>query len=197
MKERFTIDNSAILLIDHQQGTVKLARNIPQERIEQNARALLRMAISTGMPLVLTTSNETHFQGPLFDWIKEWAPDEYARRIKRPGMVNAWEYPDFKAAVLATGRKNLVMAGLTNDVCTVFPAISAVADGFRVQVVVDAGGSPTVESDEVALARMRDNGVVLTGTNQVMAELAYDWSTENGGKILSILYEEILQKLVS
>lgn len=197
MQKRFTFEDTALLLIDHQQGTVKLAKNIPQETIEQNARALLRMAKATGMPVVLTTSNETQFQGPLFDWMKDLAPTEFEARVKRPGMVNAWEYPDFKKAVLATGKKNLVMAGLTNDVCTVFPAMSAVAEGFAVQVVVDAGGSPTAQSDQVALDRMEANGVVLTGTNQIMAELAYDWSTENGGKVLGIMYEEILSKLVS
>ena len=197
MKPIFTIENTAILLIDHQQGTVKLARNITQETIEQNTKALARTAIEIGMPLVLTTSNETQFQGPLFDFLKEVAPEAYEKRIKRPGMVNAWQYDPFRQAVLQTGKKNLIMAGLTNDVCTVFPAISAVGAGFNVQVVVDAGGSPSQLADETALRRMENEGVVLTGTNQVMSELAQDWSTENGGKILNIMYEEILGSFVN
>jgi len=48
-----------------------------------------------------------------------------------------------EADVWRTGRKKLIVAGLTNHVGTVFPSISATEDGYDVQVVVDAGGSPT------------------------------------------------------
>ena len=64
-------------------------------------------------------------------------------------------------------------------------------------MVVDAGGSPTSLADETALRRMENEGVVLTGTNQVMAELAYDWGTENGNKIITIMFQEILSKLIN
>ena len=195
--ERFTPENSVMLLIDHQQGTIKLAKNIPESVILSNTRALARTAKATGIPLVLTTSNENNFQGPLFDFFQEVAPEEYAARIQRQGLVNTWEHSGFRKAAVASGRKNLIMAGLTNDVCIVFAAISAVLDGYHVQVVTDAGGSPTGLADETALRRMENAGVVLTGTNQVMAELAYDWSTDNGHKIITIMYEEILGKLMS
>ncbi len=88
------------------------------------------------------------------------------------------------------------MSGLTNDVCIVYPAISAVEDGFEVQVVVDAGGSPTTLADETSLRRMEKHGVTLTSTNQVMAELANSWSEGAGQTIQTIMYEEILAKLV-
>lgn len=89
------------------------------------------------------------------------------------------------------------MAGLTNDVCSVYPAISAVEDGYEVQVVVDAGGSPTTLADETSLRRMEKHGVTLTSTNQVMAELAVSWSHDFGQKIQTIMYEEILAKLMN
>ena len=87
------------------------------------------------------------------------------------------------------------MAGVTNDVCTVYPAISAVQEGFNVQVVADAGGSPSQFADEIALQRMKDNGVVLTTTNQCIAELAQDWSSPDGSKLIQVLFEEVLSKL--
>lgn len=197
MKNKFTPENSILLLIDHQKGTMKLVGNIPTSEVIQNTRALARMAKETNMPLVLTTSNETEFQGALIDDLLEIAPEEYSNRIKRPGMVNAWDLKAFKEAVTSTGRKNIIMAGLTNDVCTIYPAISAVEEGFNVQVVVDAGGSPTKLADETALRRMENSGVTLTSTNQLMAEIAYDWSTKNGSKILNVMYEEILSKVIA
>ena len=196
MKNLFTPENAAILLIDHQRGTLKLARNIPHAEIVQNTRALARTAVEANMPLVLTSSQEDHFQGTLIDDLQALAPAAYAARIKRPGVVDAWTYAPFRAAVEATKRKKLVMAGLTNDVCIIYPAISAVEDGFEVQVVVDAGGSPTALADETALRRMERAGVTLTSTNQVMAELATDWASPVGAAIQRIMYEEVLKKLI-
>ena len=197
MKNKFTTDNAAMLLIDHQQGTIKLAKNIPYEVIVHNTRALARTAVETGMPLVLSSSEEENFQGLLLEDLQTIAPQAYAQRIKRPGIVDAWEYAPFKEAVEALGRKKLIMSGLTNDVCIVFPAISALEDGYEVQVVVDAGGSPTTQADETALRRMENAGVKLTSTNQLMAELAYDWSDDRGKTIQRIMYEEVLASLIN
>ena len=196
MKSLFTTENTAMLLIDHQRGTLKLARNIERDEIVRNSRALARTAVETSMPLILTSSQETHFQGLLIDDIQKIAPEAYEKRVKRPGVVDAWGFEPFRSAVKATNRKNLIMAGLTNDVCIVYPAISALEEGFRVQVVVDAGGSPTQLADETALRRMERAGVVLTSTNQVMAELATDWASPIGSAIQKVMYEESLKRLI-
>jgi nicotinamidase-related amidase len=196
MKNKFTVENTAMLLIDHQQGTIKLARNLSREEIVQNTRALARVAVETEMSLVLTSSMEDHFQGLLLDDLQKIAPEAYSNRIKRPGVVDCWEYDEYRNAVIATGKKKLIMAGLTNDVCIVYPAISAIEAGFEVQVVVDAGGSPTTLADETALRRMEKHGVTLTSTNQVMAELANSWSEGVGQTIQTIMYQEILSKFL-
>jgi len=196
VKNLFTTENAAMLLIDHQRGTLLLARNIPRDEIIRNTRALARTAAETAMPLVLTSSQEDHFQGLLIDDLQTIAPAAYAARVKRPGVVDCWTYAPFRDAVLATGRRKLIMAGLTNDVCIVFPAISAVEEGFEVQVVVDAGGSPTTQADETALRRMERAGVTLTSTNQVMAELATDWAGPIGSTVQRVMYEESLKRLI-
>jgi nicotinamidase-related amidase len=96
---------------------------------------------------------------------------------------------------MKTGRKNLIMAGVTTDVCLVFPAISAVREGFNVQAVMDASGSPFDLSEEMSRRRMENEGVVLTATNTLMAELAQDWSRPEGGQLLGILFNEVLPKI--
>jgi nicotinamidase-related amidase len=196
MKNLFTVTDAAMLLIDHQVGTIKLAVSTPHDEIVRNARALARTAIDAKMPLVLTSSQEDHFQGLLIQDLQDIAPDAYAARVKRPGVVDAWMYEPFKQAVLATGKRRLIIAGLTNDVCTVYPAISAVEDGFDVQVVADAGGSPTKAADDIALARMARHNVTITSTNQLLAELATDWASPSGGAIQQIMWEENLKHLV-
>jgi nicotinamidase-related amidase len=196
MRNLFSTDTAAMLLIDHQVGTAKLAGSTPYDELLRNTRALARTAAEAGVPLVLTSSQEDRFQGRLFEDLEQVAPKAYAARIKRPGVVDCWLYDPFREAVLATGRRKLVVAGLTNDVCIVFPAISAVENGFEVQVVADAGGSPTKTADDAALARMAKHGVTITSTNQLLAELATDWASDGGRHIQRILYEETLRHLV-
>ena len=98
---------------------------------------------------------------------------------------------NFAAAVNATGRKKLIVAGVTNDVCTVFPALSLVREAYEVQVVADAGGSPSKMSDDIALRRMERGGVTLTSTNQVIAELAGNWTTPEGGQLVQVVMEAL------
>lgn len=195
MKNLFTPQNSAMLLIDHQVGTMSWVRSADLETIKTNTVVLAKSAQATGIPLVLTSSMETQAQGLLFAELQQVVPDAYKNRIQREGQVDCMAAPAFRAAVEAVQRKNLIMAGITTDVCIVYPAITAVEAGYQVQVVVDACGSPTKLGDEIALRRMEKAGVVLTTTNQLVAELAQDWSTVNGSKLIGILFEDILSKL--
>lgn len=188
----FKPSDSALLLVDHQVGTMKLIRNLPLERVTANTLALAKTAKVFGLPTVLTSSQETLFQGPLLPELAALLPTEYAARVKRAGIVNAWDDPNFAAAVKATGRKNLILAGVTTDVCVVFPAISAVRAGYNVQVVLDAGGSPYELSEDTSRRRIENEGVVLTATNTLMAELAQDWSTPHGEQLKGVLFGEVL-----
>lgn len=95
----------------------------------------------------------------------------------------------------ADGRTNIIMAGLTNDVCIVYPSISMVEDGFRVQAVQDAGGSPNQIAEDAARRRWEAHGVVTTSTNQLIAELGVDWSSETGSKLIQITFEEVIAHL--
>lgn len=190
----FTPENSVMLLIDHQVGTMGWVGSANLEEIRNNTVALARAAHVTKMPLILTSSMEDQAQGPLFDELINAAPEAYENRILRGGVVDSMKDENFAAAVKATGRKNIIIAGITTDVCVVYPAITAIAEGYNVQVVVDGSGSPTTLADETALRRMEKHGVTLTSTNQLIAELAQDWSTDHGSKLIQVLFEEIISK---
>ncbi len=195
MKNLFTPENSALLLIDHQVGTMSWVRSLELDVIKTNTLVLAKSAQATGMPVLLTSSMETQAQGLLFAELQQVLPDVYKDRIQREGQVDCMTDQNFSAAVEAMQRKNLIMAGITTDVCIVYPAITAVEAGYQVQVVVDACGSPTKLGDEIALRRMEKAGVILTTTNQLIAELGQNWSFVNGSKLISILFEDILSKL--
>jgi nicotinamidase-related amidase len=189
--EKFTANNAAMLLIDHQVGTMGWAKSLPFEELKRNALMLAKTARILKMPTVLTSSLEEHAQGPLLSELETILPNEFAARIKRLGIVNAMDDTNFAKAVKATGRKKLIVAGVTNDVCTVYPALTLVGDGYEVQVVADAGASPTKMADDIALRRMEKNGVILTSTNQLIAELAGNWMTPEGGQLVQVLMEAL------
>jgi nicotinamidase-related amidase len=190
---RFTADDTAILLIDHQDGTMGWVRSMPLEEMKRNALALAKAATALGIPLVLTSSLEDQAQGPLMGELRDVAPREYEERIRRSGVVNALDDPAYAERVAATGRRNLVIAGVTNDVCTVYPTLSARDQGFEVRVVADAGGSMSAAADRIALDRMAASGAVITSTNMVLTELAHDWSSPEGAKLVPIVGELIPQ----
>ncbi len=94
------------------------------------------MASLAGIPVITTASVPQGPNGPLIPEIHENAP--HAKYIARKGEINAWDNPEFVAAVKATGRKTLIIAGTITSVCMAFPAIAAVADGYKVFAVIDA-----------------------------------------------------------
>lgn len=189
---QFRQENSALLLIDHQVGTMKLIKNLPLSAVEKNTIALAQIAKTLNMPVVLTSSQEDRFQGPLMDALAKILPDAYGARVKRAGIVNAWDDPNFVKAVKDTGKTNLIMAGITTDVCLIYPAISAVQEGYSVQAVMDASGSPFHLSEQLAQQRMHDAGVVLTATITLIAELVQDWSRPEGVELQQMLFSDIL-----
>jgi nicotinamidase-related amidase len=176
----FTPETSALVLIDHQVGTLQPIRNITPDTIIRNAVLLGKAALAYKMPIVLTSSQEDHIQGPLHPALQQALPDAYAARVKRVGIVNAWTDPHFVKAIEKTGRRKLIMAAVTTDICLVFPAVSAVEAGYVVLAVMDACGTDTEIGEEMSRRRMERAGVWLTSTNTMVAELVQDWSTPQG-----------------
>ncbi len=195
--KQFTKDDTVMLLIDHQTGTLNFAANRPHEMIISRTRALAKFAKALNIPVVLTSSQEDHAQGPLIQDLQELLPQEFEDRVKREGITNAWDDENFKNAVLkaAAGRKNVIMAGLTNDVCIIWPSISMQGEGFNVQVVLDAGGSPSQIADDIAQQTWESQGVRTTTINQIISEMVHNWATEDGQKVLPILFEEVMSKV--
>ena len=143
----FTTENTALVLVDHQVGTMgwagELTSQAERDQLRMWTLVITRFAKSAGMPIVLTSSMETQAQGPLLPEFQQLVPAEYAARIQRTGVINAWDDAAFANAVRATGRKKLLMGGLTTDVCLVPPALSAKAEGFDIVALFDISAANT------------------------------------------------------
>ncbi len=169
--------DTAMLLIDHQSGLFQTVADMPMPVLRAHAVALAKMATLSGLPVITTASVPQGPNGPLIPEIHANAP--HAQYVARKGEINAWDNPDFVAAVKATGRKTLIIAGTITSVCMAFPAISAVADGYRVFAVVDASGTYSKMAQEITLARVVQAGVVPMDTAAVASELQKTWNRDD------------------
>ncbi|MET0401311.1 MAG: isochorismate family cysteine hydrolase YcaC [Cystobacter sp.] len=182
---RLDIDNAAVLLVDHQAGLLSLVRDFNPDQFKNNVLALADLAAYFKLPTLLTTSFEDGPNGPLMPELKEKFPR--APFIPRPGQINAWDNEDFVRAVKATGRKQLIIAGVVTEVCVAFVALSALAEGFEVFVVTDASGTFNEVSRHASWNRMAEAGAQLVTWFAVACELHRDWrrDVEGLGTLLS------------
>ena len=170
-------DDVALLLIDHQSGLFQVVADMPMPTLRAHATALAKIASLTRIPVITTASVPQGPNGPLIPEIHEAAP--HAQYVARHGEINAWDNPDFVAAVKATGKKQLIIAGTITSVCMAFPAIAAAADGYQVFAVVDASGTYSKQAEEITLARIVQAGVVPIDTAAVASELQQTWNRED------------------
>jgi nicotinamidase-related amidase len=182
---RLNKDDAIVLLIDHQTGLISLVQDFSPNEFKNNVLALADVAKFFNLPTILTTSFEQGPNGPLVPELKEMFPE--APYIARPGQINAWDNEDFVKAVKATGRKQIIIAGVVTDVCVTFPTLSALAEGFEVFVVTDASGTFNTTVQQAAWSRMVQAGAQMMNWFSVACELQGDWRNdiEGLGNLLS------------
>ena len=182
---RIDKNNAAVLLVDHQAGLISLVQDFSPGEFKNNVLALADIAKYYKLPTILTTSFEKGPNGPLVPELKEMFPD--APYIPRPGQINAWDNEDFVKAVKATGKKQLIIAGVVTDVCVAFPTLSALQEGFEVFVVTDSSGTLNITTQQAAWSRMEAAGAQLMNWFSVACELHRDWrnDVEGLGALLS------------
>lgn len=176
---RLNKDDVAVLFVDHQAGLLSLVRDFTPDEFKNNVLALADIAKFFNLPTILTTSFEDGPNGPLVPELKQMFPD--APYFARPGQINAWDNADFVKAVKASGKKQLLIAGVVTEVCVAFPALSALEEGFEVFVVTDASGTFNPITRDAAWDRMSQAGAQLMSWFGVGCELHRDWRNDIEG----------------
>ena len=153
-----TTANSVLVLIDHQPWIGLLVHSIDPGLMINNVAGLAQAAKNLGVPTILTTigAKGSVLVDPLFKELTEIFPD--VTPIDRTS-THAWSHPDVRAAIDATGRKKLIMAGLVTEVCLAQSVLAALKEGYdEVFFVSNCSGGATVEAHEDAKARMVQAG---------------------------------------
>ena len=183
-KALMNVDDSTLLLLDHQSGLFQTVKDITIAELRANVMALARIATLLKLPIITTASVPDGPNGPVMPEIAKLAP--HSVYVPRHGEVNAWDNDSFVRTVRETGKKTLLMAGVWTSVCVMFPALDAKAAGFNVYAVVDASGDPSEMVSRTTVARFAQSGVVPTTTNAVICELHRTWRRPEAEEIADI-----------
>jgi nicotinamidase-related amidase len=178
--EPLTSENSALILVDHQVGLMTGVRDYSIAELKHNVVGLAKAATALKLPIVVTTTARDSMWGPTFPELVEALPGV---QIIDRSSVNAFDDARVAHAIEATGRKKLIFAGLSLEVCAAFPAITAVNKGLDAYVAVDACGTFSKTKREVGLLRMALAGVILSDYATVMIEVLKDNARPEAGAV--------------
>lgn len=177
----FTPGDAAILLIDHQPGVMAMIKSVDATLLAANVGLLARLGEQMKIPLVVATTRETlDYLGTSIPAIQTSAPKAYAARVRRAGTLDAFADPAFVQAVVHTGRRNLIIAGILTDVCLFNSTMSAIKAGYTVWLAADACGTGTALGDQVTYERLRAAGATVATTLGVLFELYPNLSSAEG-----------------
>jgi nicotinamidase-related amidase len=182
-----TASNSILLLIDHQIGLLAGMRDTTSlAELKSNVVGLARIAKALELPVLISSSNAQWQNGDNLPEIREIFADQPIYR--RTGIINCYEDPIFRKAledlVEATGRRHIIIAGVTIGTCCALPTLSMLNDGYRVYPVVDACGAWSRYEADAAMSRMANAGAELVTTFALACELQADWKLPSAKAML-------------
>lgn len=166
--EMLSRNDTVLLLVDHQVGLLSGVRDIPVGDLKHNVVALAKAAKSLGIPVIMTATMPDGMWGHTMPELREALPGV---PVLSRTVINAWNDPAVRAAIEKTGRKHILIAGVSFEVCASFPALSAKADGYDTRVVLDASGTFDDNKRTVGLARLQGAGIPVTDYATAAVEL--------------------------
>jgi nicotinamidase-related amidase len=179
-----TSENAALVLIDHQVGLMTGVRDYSTGELKHNVVALAKAAKALKLPIVATTTARDSMWGPTFPELVAALPGV---QIIDRSSVNAFDDARVAQAVEATGRKKLIFAGISLEVCAAFPAITAIGKGYSAYVAVDASGTFSETKRQVGLLRMLQAGVIVSDYATLMVEILKDNARPEAGAVYSAI----------
>jgi len=184
----YTPADTAVVFIDHQPQMLFGVANIDRATLINNVTLLARVAREFSVPTVLTAVETLGFSGYIWPQLLNVLPEQ--RVIERTSM-NSWDDEGFRAAIKATGRKNIIMTGLWTEVCVTWPTIEMLGAGYNIYVVEDCCGATSPAAQDAALSRMVQAGAVRLTTIAALLEWQRDWKNkEHYNALMGILKEQ-------
>ena len=183
-------NDSVLLLIDHQSGLFQLVRDMEYSTLRNNVTTLAKVAHIAKVPTITTASVPDGPNGPIIPEIHQSNPD--AVHVPRVGPINAWDHRPFVEAIEKTKRKTLLIAGTLTSICMAFPALSALAAGYKVFCIVDASGNWSKMATDITVARVTQAGAMPIDTFAVMSELMNTWDRPEAMDFAKVMVDHVV-----
>lgn len=180
-----TPSNCIVSLIDYQSEQYATITSASTARINLNVEAVCRLAMAYEVPVVLSTVGVDMGVNQGTDAVVRAALPGVPE-IDRSG-VNAWEDPDFRAAIESSGGRKVVLAGLWSEVCLAFPTLDMLREGYEVFPVADAVGGISAVAHERAFERMIAAGAQPVTAISFGAELMRNWARSDADHLRSVM----------
>lgn len=172
-RKLYTPQDSAVVFIDHQPQMTFGVANMDRGTLINNVTLLGKVAKEFNVPAVLSAVETESFSGYLWPQLLDVFPGQPV--VERTSM-NAWDDAGFRAAIEATGRKNILLTGLWTEVCVCWPTLSMLEAGYDIYVVEDCCGATSVAAQDAALSRMVQAGAIRLTTIAALLEWQRDWA---------------------
>ncbi|NOI54583.1 hydrolase [Vibrio crassostreae] len=173
--------NTGLVVVDVQG---KLARLVDDsDTLISNCGKLIKGAQALGLPIVSLEQNPEKL-GATVDELNDLLSD--AKPIPK-FTFNACNEPKFVEAVQAKDVDTWLVCGIEAHICVYQTAKGLLDLGYKVQVVSDCISSRTALNKKLAIRRLTDAGIQITGLEMSLYELVKDCRAPAFKLILSLI----------
>jgi hypothetical protein len=172
---RVTPESAILVYVDYVTGLDNLMNTIPAKQYKNNIAAFARLNTLFEMPTVVL-GEENEYYGTFLPEVAGVTHD--VRRYNRTSISGF--VPEFREWLKGTGRRDVIIGGISIDNCVLHTALDMLRDGYNVFVVVDVSGSNSPLAEQLAIMRLRDAGAVMCGWLSVATELGVDFASKYG-----------------
>lgn len=163
---RLAPENTLVMVIDMQERLQPLIHD--DARVRRNAATLAEGARLLGVPVFVT---EQYPKG-----LGRTVPELRAAVDAAGGVLEKTSFscaadPMIGARIQASGRPNVVLAGVEAHICVLQTALDLLEGGWSVFLAEDAVGSRAPQGKEAGIARARRHGAEPANVEMVLFEL--------------------------
>jgi hypothetical protein len=172
------VDDTVFIYVDYVTGLDNLINTIPRAQFRNNITAFAKFNPLFRVPTIVL-GEENDYYGTFLPEITEHVTHDIHRfnRTQVSGYT-----PEVAAYLASTGRKTVVIGGISIDNCTLHTTLDLLRNGYTVYVITDVSGSNSPMAEADAIQRMRDAGAVTGGWLSILTDLGQDFADPRYGR---------------